>query len=138
MRPTLILTLAALALSATLARAQDQSPPPAAVQAPDPALILKPDTLRFIELPTGDDLARHFPPDAVRQQVNGDTKFQCVIDNEGVPRGCVVLSALPDGFDFDQATLQVLPRFRLKPTTSEGVPTAGRIWIGQVNWRLPK
>lgn len=108
--------------------------------APDPASqtqprqVIKPD---WIEKPTAEDLARFYPPEAVKGNWNGDTLLSCGVDLDGRLSGCTVTGGCAAGFgmppticeDFRQAALQLAGLFRMRPQTVGGQPTAG----GRIN-----
>jgi len=82
-------------------------------------------------------MAAAYPDAAGPQRLSGEATFRCVVDDQGALHDCVVLSALPAGYGFDKAAQQILPIFRLQPTTSDGAPTAGKTWAAKIRWANP-
>jgi beta-lactamase regulating signal transducer with metallopeptidase domain len=94
--------------------------------------IVKPD---WLEKPTGADMARFYPAEAVKGHFETFTTLSCGVAQDGRLIGCVAAGAetfgLPNEIreDFREATLQLATLFRMRPQTVDGQPTAG----GRIN-----
>jgi protein TonB len=106
----LLLCLAALALVSQGAHAQ-------------PAPGITPP--QWLERPTGQDFARAYPSDALRQGVEARVVIACTVDGEGRLQDCTVASEDPPGFGFDVAALEISREFRMSQTMENGASTEG-------------
>jgi hypothetical protein len=107
-------------------------------------LITHPD---WIAKPTGADIARLYPAQALKQGVAGRAVMTCRIDAVGKLRNCalndvaVTGANLPVGpradMGFGAATLRLGPLFQMKPTSGDGVATAGGEIRIPVRWTTP-
>lgn len=79
----------------------------------------------WAERPNGYDIARVYPRDAERTRMGGTAELGCKVLASGRLGECQVLAEQPAGWDFGAAALKLSPRFRMKPTTRDGAPTAG-------------
>lgn len=109
MRGLVVLTSALAALAA-----------PGLAQTP-PSLIAKPD---WAARPTAGDIAR-FLPAATRQGVSGEAVIECRVTEKGRLEACTVVSETPPDRGFGKAALAMAGKFRMKPQTVDGQPTAG-------------
>jgi len=120
---------------------------PAALPVPAEAssLITQPD---WIARPTGADIARLYPAQALKQGVTGRVTMTCRVDAAGRLQRCKVKDVavtgenLPVGSNADlgfrAATLQLGPLFQMKPLSKDGVATAGAEIRIPVRWGLPQ
>lgn len=69
--------------------------------------------------PTGDDIARYLPQQAMSQSVSGWTVLQCQLSATASFKACRVLAEAPIGYNFGDAGLKLSRLFRLKPTGPE-------------------
>jgi hypothetical protein len=108
--------------------------PPAAPQ------TIKP---RWVYMPTAADLARFYPPEAVKQHFEGTSVLSCIVDADGRLSACNARG--PSGFgkppgmdeDFRKATLELAPLFRMQPQMVGGVETGGARVNIPIRWVLP-
>ncbi len=77
-------------------------------------------------LPTGHDIGRYYPAHAARMGIGGKVLLRCVVGDDGSMHDCAVASETPRDEDFGAAAMKVATLFRLKPTTRDGAPTAGK------------
>jgi len=109
-------------------------------QAGAPPVIRQPD---WINKPTGADIARLYPPEAVKQHFEGRSTLACGVDKDGRLTGCVAQGIMtfgaPDAIreDFRKATLELAGLFRMRPQTVDGMPTANGRVIIPIRWMLP-
>jgi beta-lactamase regulating signal transducer with metallopeptidase domain len=109
-----------------------------------PALITQPD---WLAKPIGADLARFYPAQALKQGVTARALMSCRIDAAGRLQRCEVKDMavtgenLPVGpnadMGFGVAMLQLAPLFQMKPTSGDGVATAGGEIRIPVRWTTP-
>ena len=101
----------------------------------------------WIAKPTGADLVRLYPAQAVKQGVTARVVLTCRVDASGRLQRCetgdvaVTGENLPVGpnadMGFRAATLQLSGLFQMAPKTRDGVPTAGRSIRIPVRYILP-
>jgi TonB family protein len=115
--------------------AKPANSPPGAV-----AVIRQPD---WIKMPNGEEFARFYPAEALKQNIEGSSLLSCGVDPAGRLVGCTVsevtASGAPDAIrdDFRKASLELAAYFRMRPQTVDGVPTAdGHIHI-PIRFSLP-
>lgn len=80
----------------------------------------------WARIPTGQDIARFYPPAAERAKVSGSTVISCGITAEGLLIACQVVEETPAGYGFGEAALKMSTIFKLRSTTKGGEPVAGR------------
>ncbi|MGH6965979.1 MAG: TonB family protein, partial [Phenylobacterium sp.] len=110
-----------------------------------PTLIAQPD---WIAKPTGADIQRLYPAQALKQGVTGKVVMTCRIDAAGMLQRCslndvaVTGENLPVGpnadLGFGAATLKLAELFQMKPKSKDGVVTAGAEVRIPVRWGLPQ
>ena len=76
-------------------------------------------------MPTGHDIGRYYPTHAARMGIGGKVVLRCVVGDDGSMHDCTVASETPRDEDFGAAAMKVATLFRMKPTTRDGVATAG-------------
>ncbi|HEY3951314.1 M56 family metallopeptidase [Phenylobacterium sp.] len=105
-------------------------------------LVTRPD---WIDKPTGADIARFYPAEALKGNWEGFVTLSCDVGKDGRLAGCSAKDELAPGFgrpadlgeQFRNASLQLASLFRMRPQTVNGVPTAdGRINI-PIRFALP-
>jgi beta-lactamase regulating signal transducer with metallopeptidase domain len=91
----------------------------------------------WLEKPTTAELARFYPPEAVKQNFEGWTTMSCGVDKDGRLTGCVATQpgtfGMPEAMreDFRKATLELAALFRM-----QAQPDGGRANI-PIRWALP-
>ncbi|MGH7012051.1 MAG: TonB family protein, partial [Caulobacteraceae bacterium] len=96
----------------------------AAVPPPPQSEITQPD---WAKKPTPREYEDVFPSRAMTQNVSGKATLSCQVDVHGVLDACQVVAESPTGYGFGAAALALAPRFRMKPMSIEGRPTAGGV-----------
>lgn len=79
----------------------------------------------WIRRPTGNDLARVFPPGAYRRQLSGRANLECRVTSAGTLADCIVAYEEPAGEGFGAAGLRMAPLFLMRPQTKDGQPVDG-------------
>ena len=77
----------------------------------------------WIHMPTNDEMVRHWPDRSLRQRIDGLVYLGCAVPKPGPPRQCWVLSERPRGIGFGRAALAMVPDFRIRPVTRNGLVT---------------
>jgi TonB family protein len=123
--------LLALSLSTLAAVAQAAT----GADAARPVRITRPDWDR---LPSGEDLARYYPEQAQRLELEGKATILCDVETTGLLRDCEVVSEVPADGEFGAAALKLAPLFRMKPATRDGAPVGGAKIRIPILFKLPE
>ncbi|HYD73954.1 MAG TPA: energy transducer TonB, partial [Candidatus Binatia bacterium] len=91
-------------------------PPPAP---PNPAVLTG---MNWVERPTGQDFARNYPHDAIRNNIEGRVVLDCLVGADG-RLSCAVISENPPGHGFGDASLRISREFRAARKTVDGRST---------------
>jgi TonB family protein len=83
----------------------------------------------WASLPNGADFARFYPRKASARGLDGMAVMRCRVEQTGALSACRLVRETPRGLGFGNATLQMAPLFRMKPTRVDGRPVGG----GMVN-----
>lgn len=86
--------------------------------------------------PSGDDFARVYPSRAARRGVEGRTVMSCTIKDDGHMDVCTIVSEEPTDEGFGAAAVKLGRRFKMTPTTSDGVPVGGGSVSIPIRWSL--
>ena len=81
------------------------------------------------KMPTGDDLAREYPPLASMMNIEGKATITCTVEVEGRLDQCRVLSESPAGFGFGAATMRMAAYFEMIPARVDGQPVKGVVTV---------
>jgi beta-lactamase regulating signal transducer with metallopeptidase domain len=76
-------------------------------------------------LPTGADLVRFYPHEALVRELAGHVVMRCRVGRVGAVSHCAIEDEAPLGGGFGRAVLQMAPLFRMKPVSLSGRPVAG-------------
>lgn len=112
-------------MSATLAAVLLQlgSATPAALPLGDPPVrVTNPGWTRR---PTINDLLRHYPQAARRENLAGRASIRCQVLATGTLSGCELVSEEPQGAGFGQGALNMSTLFKMRPQTRDGKPVDG-------------
>lgn len=75
---------------------------------------------RWLERPSGADIARAYPAGAAARSVSGRASMACSVQADGSLTACRVLRETPAGEGFGEATRSLAPRFRMSPPETPG------------------
>ena len=103
--------------------------------APKPTITTHPDWLRR---PDADDMARYYPDRAQRMSVDGHATIECTVNVNGTVSDCQVTAESPADQGFGDAALKLSKLFKMKPTTTDGVPVANTKVIIPIGFQIPK
>jgi TonB family protein len=95
---------------------------PAKPDLPLEGVITEPD---WASRPSGDDVARFYPPLATMIRLPGRAEINCSVSTLGLLSGCTVIAEVPTGMGFGEAALGLSSLFRMKPRTLDGQPVPG-------------
>lgn len=121
-----VLLLAGLTLGGGYAAWAAQPAPSRVVTRPD-----------WVSRPTGADLVRLYPREALAQRLEGKALMQCSVGRTGKLYACAILREAPQGAGFGAATLLMAPQFQMKPKSVNGRPVAGGIVRIPVRFKIP-
>jgi TonB family protein len=93
-----------------------------AADPPRPSVITNPD---WLQRPSGEDLADHYPEIAQRINMDGRATISCTVSTLGKLDDCTVISEAPRDMGFGRAVLAMADLFRMRPLTVDGQPAAG-------------
>jgi protein TonB len=104
--------------------------PPAAVApaSPEAATVTQPAKITapaWIRKPTGEDIARVYPPRAQGAGIQGRIVMKCAVTAEGRLADCMIVEETPLGEHFGEAGLKLSRLFRMRPMTKDGLPISG-------------
>jgi protein TonB len=106
--------------------ANDTAGPPALVTTSEPAkgppVISSP---RWISKPTGEQVARYYPPRALESGTEGSVMMSCTVTASGSVTACRVTSETPAGQGFGNAGIRLSKFFKMSPKTVDGAAVEG-------------
>lgn len=108
--------------SAVNTPAQPEAAANAEVAADGPRIVRAP---RWLERPSGADLARAYPSAAAAASQSGRATIACIVEASGRLTACRTLMESPAGAGFGAAAESLAPRFRMDPQAGGGAPIAG-------------
>ncbi len=109
------------------------SDPQGDLDLPIEGAITNPD---WVELPTGDQMARFYPPLANVLAINGIVRMTCEVTKSGMVENCRIASETPKGIGFGEAALQMAGSFRMRPQTVNGAPVSGALVTIPINFKM--
>ena len=117
-RKLMVLVVAAAAASASSAIAADPAPAPATAGCPSPdnkdaVAYIK--NSKWIRHPTGDDVAKVYPPHEMREHKSDRVVMDCAVSDDGSLQSCDVVEDKRPGLGFDKAALSLSKLFKMAP-----------------------
>lgn len=109
------------------------SNPESDLDLPVEGAITNPD---WVQLPTGDQMARFYPPLANAMALNGLVRMACEVTKLGMVENCRIASETPTGMGFGAAALQMAGSFRMRPQTVNGAPVSGAAVVIPINFKM--
>lgn len=79
----------------------------------------------WIDRPTPEEMARHYPEGALRRGLQGQVQVACVVTARGAVINCRAISETPEGQGFGAAGVRLSRYFRMSPRTIDGRPIEG-------------
>jgi protein TonB len=95
----------------------------AALAAKYPLTGTEADPVYWTQKPTGEDIARVYPP----EHIDGRAVIRCKLDDQGLLADCVVIAEEPAGHGFGEAALKLSGKFRAQTKSASGKPSAGLV-----------
>ena len=89
------------------------------------AALTAADHPRWIAIPSGDDVARVYPPAASKAGVSGRAIISCTVTVAGKMNDCAIVAEDPPAMGFGQAALKLQNRFAMAPKTQLGGDAGG-------------
>jgi TonB family protein len=90
----------------------------------------------WMRVPTGDDMAKYYPPSAIAKGVQGRVLLFCDVKADGTLTNCSVLAEWPASAGFGAASIKLASVFRMKPKTFDGQSVGGAQISIPIAWRL--
>lgn len=100
-----------------------------------PAIIVNPD---WLEKPSGEDVARHYPDLAAQLGLGGRATISCAVAASGAVVNCNVVQEAPEGLGFGQAAQSMAPIFRMNPKLKDGTPVSGGTVRIPIRFAIPE
>lgn len=92
-------------------------------QPPQPPLVIT--NPNWTRKPTGSELMRAYPDEALRRGIGGTANLRCSVRVGGTLTDCMVISESPPGQGFGQAGLDLTRHFRMSPGMVDRRPVEG-------------
>ena len=72
----------------------------------------------------------------LEEGLSGRVVIRCIVNRHGGLDDCVVSEETPPGRGFGEASLRLVPRFRLNPETAEGASVEGATISIPITWQM--
>ncbi len=101
----------------------------------------------WLQKPTGEDMARFYPAEALAKGLTGDVVMSCRVGADGRLSGCAIVRAEVSGDNgaapapdpgFGAASLELAKLFQMEPTNAQGFPTNGVEIRIPIRFALPR
>lgn len=100
-----------------------------------PSQITQP---KWLRLPSAEDLAKFYPPEAAKAGTSGSATIGCTVAADGTLANCTVVEETPAAMGFGEAALKMGTRIKMGRLSSDGKSTAGAAVRIPFVFRLPK
>lgn len=130
MRRLMIAAAMAFGLASPAAFGQDA---PGGLDLPLQGVITNPD---WAQIPTGEDMARYYPPLAQYLALTGRVVISCTVTSAGALSDCAVEKEAPSGIGFADAALKLSSLFKMRPMTLDKTPVGGASVRIPINFAL--
>ena len=77
-----------------------------------------------------------FRPTRISDSTTGYVRMKCIVSTMGILRDCRIIEERPSNRGFGNATLQLAPKFKLRPAMKAGAPVQSTTII-PIRWRNP-
>lgn len=124
-----------IAVLFAMALAAEPVPVAEGVAAQAPSIIQAP---KWTRMPSGQDLARAYPRQALRDKAGGRATMVCHMTAKGGLTDCRIVEETPEGMGFGEATLKMAYYFKMTPTTPDGRSVEGGTVRIPLIWRHPR
>jgi TonB family protein len=92
--------------------------------------------ITWLEKPALQDFVLTYPPDAVKQDIEGFAAVACRVTSEGRLNPCAVIAEQPARQGFDKAALVLAAKYRMATKLVDGRPAAGGVVRQGFSWSL--
>jgi TonB family protein len=90
----------------------------------------------WLSRPSGADIGRYYPPNALERGVTGRSTVDCDVLFDGTLTDCVVAAESPVDAGFGRASLRFIGRFRMAPQDPDGSRVEGANVHVSFDWRV--
>jgi TonB family protein len=91
----------------------------------------------YLQKPGPNDMAYGYPAAAAHRSMQGEAVISCHIQADGRMRDCAVTREAPLGVGFGEASLRLMPLFRVDMSKGPGLVAAGKMISIPIRWLLP-
>jgi TonB family protein len=92
---------------------------------------------KWVKRPSGDDLARFYPPGAVSSNTEGLVILECQVQPDGHLATCSVAKEDPEKQDFGDAALKLVTKLQIDVTRGPGLKAPGKLINIPVRFQFP-
>jgi hypothetical protein len=79
--------------------------------------------IAWVRRPSGEDMQRYYPPNALQQRLEGRATIACSVDLRGKFHDCLVVAERPRGQGFGDAAARMAPLYKVRMGNSaDGAP----------------
>jgi TonB family protein len=104
--------------------------------APPGVSAREPADSEWLQMPSAEDLAAAYPPEAERLEVTGRAVMRCQMNIQGALSDCRILNEKPGGMGFGAAAIALAPKFLLKPDARDS-QTRSKVIDVPIDFKLP-
>jgi TonB family protein len=93
---------------------------------------------KWAKRPTGEDLARYYPKEAMRTSTEGEVILQCQVRPDGQLSPCSVTKEQPEKYDFGDTALKLATKLQVDMQHGPGLSAAGKLINIPVKFAFPR